>query len=280
MRTIRPRVLRPLSLPILLALAGCPQQPPQRAKSFDPDAKSGPDAARANAQLLPLDLPVTDFVSFRKGDRTDWKMIEVPAPRGSLSVKLRWDDTQSELMLAIFDGLGVEVIQGTRTDGQRKIVEWSVDPEQPRYYVRVTAPEDGYESSYSLVAKWMDPNPPAVTTTAPVTPVTPPGPTPVTPDTPDETTPPEPQNLADWLQGRIVSSYREGGFLMLHVDKGAAAGVKVNTRGTILAGPNGFEPMPGGEFTVVRVVDETRCIARSRASAVGKNLRVALNVAP
>lgn len=275
MRMIDPGRLLLLSL--LVGAAGCPP-PPERPKNFDPDEKSGPDAARANAQPLPLDVPITDFVSYRKRDRTDWKVIEVPAPRGTLSVKLRWDDTQSELMLAVFDGLGVEVIQGTRTDGQRKTVEWSVDAEQPRYYVRVTAPLDGYESSYSLLAKWTDSQAGAVTT--PVQPVqTPPQTTAETPvEQPVE--PSTPGDVTDWLQGRIVTSYREGSFLMLHLDKGSAAGVKVGTRGVILQGPSGAIPLEGSEFTVERVVDGTKCIAKSRAGAAGKNLRVAINVAP
>lgn len=269
---------RLLLVPLLAGLAGCPE--PQRPKTFDPDGKSGPDAARANALRLPLDTPVTDFVSFRKGDRTDWKFIEVPpARRGSLGVKLRWDDTQSELMMAVFDGLGVEVIQGTPTDGQRKTVEWSIDPEQPRYYVRVTAPLDGYESSYSLLAKWTD-TPAAsttttTTTTTATTTVTPP---PVTPE-PE----PEPEAKPDpsaWLQGRIVTTYREGDVLMIHLDKGSAAGVRAGTRGMILQGPSGNEPLPGGDFSVIRVVDASRCIAKSRVATVKGNLRVALDVAP
>jgi hypothetical protein len=79
------------------------------------------------------------------------------------------------------------------------------------------------------------------------------------------------------LQGRIVSSYRQGSTLVLHLDKGSGANVKVGQAGTILEGPSGETALDGGSFVVTEVIDEARSIAKSSLHSVGHNTRVAIN---
>jgi hypothetical protein len=91
--------------------------------------------------------------------------------------------------------------------------------------------------------------------------------------------PPKPQHPTEvsGLQGRVVSSYREGAMTVLHLDKGSAAGIQVGQTGWVLDGPTGATPLDGGSFTVVQVVDEMRSIARTSLHSLGRNTRVSIN---
>ena len=71
-----------------------------------------------------------------------------------------------------------------------------------------------------------------------------------------------------------MSSYKEGGSTVLHIDKGAAAGLRVGSRGMILDGPSGETPVEGGTFTVTSVVDDSRAIAKTGLKNIGRNNRV------
>ena len=75
-----------------------------------------------------------------------------------------------------------------------------------------------------------------------------------------------------------IQAMPEGGTLTIHIDKGSSAGVKVGMSGTILSGPSGEDPLSGGGFKVVQVLDGSRSVGRCSLSSVGKNTRVAITV--
>ncbi len=82
------------------------------------------------------------------------------------------------------------------------------------------------------------------------------------------------------LLARIVSAYHEAEGSTLQIDKGAGAGVRVGMTGRILMGAHGADPLPGGNFTISAVVGSSKSLARTEAQNIGKNTRVAINLAP
>ncbi|MSP60309.1 MAG: hypothetical protein EXR72_08205 [Myxococcales bacterium] len=81
---------------------------------------------------------------------------------------------------------------------------------------------------------------------------------------------------------KVVQSFRDDadGRMTLYLDRGAGAGIKVGTLGTLLTGKEGDVPLDGGEFKVVKVVDAQKSIAKSSISAVGKNTRARIDLVP
>ena len=73
-----------------------------------------------------------------------------------------------------------------------------------------------------------------------------------------------------------MQSYKEGGGIVLHLDKGSAAGLKVGSFGTVLEGPSGETALTNGDFRITQVVDENRSIAKCSLKSIGRNTRVAI----
>ena len=56
-----------VAVPLSLAVAGCPPK-----GIADPDAQSGADGNRSGARAIRVNTTVTDDVSYRGLDRSDW----------------------------------------------------------------------------------------------------------------------------------------------------------------------------------------------------------------
>lgn len=112
------------------------------------DRLSGADRQRVKATRLEIGVVHNDRVSSPKRDRTDWKFVELSQP-GKLTVQLHWDQGGSQLELAVFDVLGVEIQQGRvwGAGGLRAVV--AVE-EAGRYYIRVRGRGKKDASNYSL----------------------------------------------------------------------------------------------------------------------------------
>jgi hypothetical protein len=78
------------------------------------------------------------------------------------------------------------------------------------------------------------------------------------------------------VQARVVSAYREGNSLMMYIDKGSSAGIKPGDSGTVLQGTGGEDPLDGGSFKIVKVIDANKCIGAASLRSIGKNNRVAI----
>jgi hypothetical protein len=265
----------------ILGLALVPGCHTQYPKNYDADARSGPDGKRPGANVLRVNKSRTDEVSFANQDETDWYVVTLKGQPGVLGVQLHWDNPKTDLMVDVFDEFGKQLSSSpTRSPGStQKTLLTQVD-HVGVYYIRVTAqkPDDG--SVYTLEAKWDEPEdmPPP-----PVVPVEPPPPVPVVPVKPKthhqkEPAQEKPSVASETIQGHIVNAYRESGTLTIHIDKGAAAGVKVGMSGNVLSGPSGEDPVSGGAFKIVQVLDDRKSVARCSLSSVGKNTRVAITV--
>lgn len=263
-----------------LLVTGCGPKKVDKAPAFDADANSGSDGKRSGAVPIEVNkISPPDEVNFDKQDATDWKSVELRGKAALLEVELHWDSPTSDMNCDIFDGFGTQIATGPglQPGAQKKTVTAQIDTVPGVYYVRVQAPKKGDGSVYTLEAKWAG----AVEEKAPE-PVVEKAPPPVKPKEKKEHVKRGPKefSLDNGVQGRIVSSYREGGSMVLHIDKGSAAGVQVGQTGTVLDGPSGANALDGGTFKVTQVIDDSKCIAKTGLHSTGKNNRVLILTRP
>jgi hypothetical protein len=206
-------------------------------------------------------------------------MVPLTGHTGVLSTQIDWSNDQSDLMIDIFDDAGTQVSASpARTAGQKTKTLLSKIDKPGTYFIRVSAPGKTDGSPYSLIARWDEPPPP------PPQPVAEPEPektkkkhAPVAAAEPKPEKDPHPKSDST-IQGRVVSAFRDGEALTLHIDKGSAAGIKVGMHGTVLSGPSGEDPLDGGDFTIAQVLGAAKSIARSSLKSIGKNTRVVITL--
>lgn len=272
------------ALLLLPALAlGCG---PKKAKTpvdekATADVNSGPDGKRSGARALALSTPVTDDVNFAGGDMTDWYQVQLNGKGTVLTTFIHWDSDASDVMIDVFDEFGKQISASpVRNKGAKQKTLLTPIDKAGTYYVRVTAPSKVDATVYTMEAKYdapleAPPQPVAVKTTEPAPDPTPPPPRPRHRE-PRE--PREPRGSGETVQGRIVSAYRDGAGLTLHLDKGSAAGVKPGMKGTVLQGGVGEDALEGGEFKIVQVLADNKSVAKSSLRSIGKNTRVLISL--
>lgn len=262
----RPRCA-PLAVAVaLLGLAGCKKD--KMPKDFCDEA-SGPDATRAGAVLVPYNTSATDRVSCPDRDRTDWKQIELKGQRSIFEVEIHWDNAESDINCDVFDSFGQQIGASPGPAPQQQSKRLAVDiPSAGVYFLRIQAPKKTDASDYVLTTKWGG----EVQVEAPPPPEVKPVKKPVKTVSRPKAFDPE-----KGLQGRVVSVDHQGDALILYIDKGSAAGVKVGSSGTVLDGPNGANPLAGGTFSIIQVLDEKRSVAKTSLKSIGRNIRVSIN---
>lgn len=136
----------------LVLVAGCHSNTPDPGP--DPDRESGPDKERTAPRPIQLGALVTDEVDFDKGDMTDWKSLRLDK-KGTLRVKLHWDNNQMDLNVDVFDRAGEPIASspGLLPGSAEKSVPVEIDA-PGTYFIRVTAPRAHQASVYTLQAKW------------------------------------------------------------------------------------------------------------------------------
>ena len=245
------------------------------------------DGDRLKAKPAPINAPLDDSLNFKKGDKVDWRKVELKGKPGVATIELHWDNEAANIDVDVFDKFGTLIGKNPpRLEGQqvKKILVQIDDP--AIYYVRVQAATAKDESIYTLAIKWKGPGgapkedaPPPAATPAPVAGPTP-TPAPATPATP--ATPPPPVPLAQdptKLLAKIVQGFREGSATQLYIDKGTANGVKAGMSGSILEGPEGDKLLEGGTFSINKVLDGKKSVASTNFSKpLGKNNRVVINL--
>jgi len=274
--------VRVLLVPALLLAAawGCEKKSKTaNDEKFDADMKSGPDGKRSGARVLKPNTPVTDEVNFMNQDKSDWYVVSLKGRAGVLSTLIHWDNDQSDVMIDVFDEFGKQISASpVRNRGAKEKSLLTQIDKMGTYYIRVTAPSRADGTVYTMEAKWdmpaeAPPPPPVADNTPPPEPPPPPKPRHREPREPKE-----PKATGETVQGRVVSAYREGAGLTLHIDKGSAAGVRTGQSGSVLLGPAGEDTLDGGEFRIVQVLGEGKCVAKTSLSSIGKNTRVVINL--
>jgi hypothetical protein len=276
--------MRRFSFIALLLLAGCgPKAGGKMPKdNFDADARSGADGKRSTATHLDINKPHTDDVSYQNQDRTDWYVVDLKGRPAQpvLTVVLHWDNANSDLNIDVFDALGGQISASpVRGKGETQKTLYTPIPQAGTYYVRVTAPGKMDGSVYSMEAQW--PEAPAVVVAPPPPPPPPVEEKPVEEHHHHATHEPRPEHekpSGESIEARVVSAYREGSALMMYIDKGSAAGIRAGDSGVVLQGSGGEDPVDGGNFRVVKVIDANKCVGSSTLHSLGKNNRVAITL--
>lgn len=269
----------------VIAFAACgPKSGSKTPKdNFDADARSGPDQKRSTAQKLDVNKPHTDEVNYQQQDRTDWYEVELKGKpqQPVLTTIINWDNPNSDVNVDVFDAFGAQIAASpVRGKGEKQKTLYVPIPQPGTYYIRVTAPSKVDGTVYTMEAQWQEPTAVAVTAPPP-----PPQDTPAPP--PEEHAkhhathePREPREkpAGETIQARVVSAYREGQALMLYIDKGSAAGIKSGDSGVVLQGSGGEDPVDGGTFRVIKVIDANKCVGSASLHSLGKNNRVAITL--
>jgi hypothetical protein len=262
---------------------GCGPTGSQTPKdNFDADAKSGPDAKRSGAQHLEVNKPHTDEVSFVNQDRTDWYQVELKGKAGVLNTQIHWDNDNSDVRIDVFDEFGQEIAASPVRDKGAKAKKLLTQIDKVGvYFIRVTAPGRSDGTVYTMEAKWDQPPPMPVVTAPPANE----HPMALEEDKPKKHAPREPREprekpaaSGESVQARILNAYREGNNLIVYIDKGSSAGIRVGATGNILQGASGEDPLEGGELRVTRVIDATKSMAATPLRSIGKNNRVTISV--
>jgi hypothetical protein len=273
--------MRRIVLIAVLALAACgPKSGSKTPKdNFDADARSGADQKRSTANKLDLNKPHTDEVNYQQQDKTDWYEVELKGQAGVLTTLINWDNAGSDVNIDVFDAYGAQIAASpVRGKGEKQKKLFTQIDKPGTYYIRVTAPSKVDGTVYTMEAQWQEPTAVAV---APPPPREEPAPPPEEkPKHHAQREPREPREkpAGETIQARVVSSFREGGSLMMYIDKGSAAGIKSGDTGMVLSGSGGEDPLDGGNFRVVKVIDANKCVGSSTLHSLGKNNRVAITL--
>ena len=123
--------------------------PSASACGSEPEAQSGGDAYRSEAQQMPLDEWTTGEIDQDTGDTTDWKAIDV-GEAGKLAVELKSESKGAVLQLGLYDKYGVELGSEKRRAGDEAI-KLVVKAKSGRYFVKI-AHRDGDKTAYSVRA--------------------------------------------------------------------------------------------------------------------------------
>ena len=277
--------MRSFAFIAVIAFAACgPKSGSKTPKdNFDSDARSGPDGKRSTAQRIDVNKPHTDEVNYQQQDRTDWYEVELKGKpqQPVLTTIINWDNANSDVNVDVFDAFGAQIAASpVRGKGEKQKTLYVPIPQPGTYYIRVTAPTKVDGTVYTMEAQWQEPTAVAVTAPPP-----PPQDTPAPP--PEEHgrhhathEPREPREkpAGETIQARVVSAYREGQALMLYIDKGSAAGIKSGDSGVVLQGSGGEDPVDGGTFRVIKVIDANKCVGSASLHSLGKNNRVAITL--
>lgn len=122
------------------------------ACTVKPDEKSGGDEERHKAKQLKIGESQADSVSYKDGDRTDWRVLETP-DAGFLTVTVRLDNPKNEIVVALFDRYGKPVTKmvHSRKD-ESPIINLTTEVEPGRYFIMVQAAHSEDRTGYAIQA--------------------------------------------------------------------------------------------------------------------------------
>jgi len=241
------------------------------------------DGNRLQAKDAQINTPIDDKVNFKKGDKADWRKVNLAGRPGIATFEVHWDDEPSNIDIDVYDKFGTNIGKSPpKLEGQQvKKVLVQIE-EAGLYYFRVSAPSAKDGSIYTAQVRWkgpavpLPPPPVAKAEDKPGAPPPPPGP----PGAPPP--PPVPTPLAQdptKLLGSIVTAYKEGSTWVWYIDKGAGAHVRVGMQGNVLEGPEGDKLLDGATFSITQVIDDNKAIAKSSfGKPLGKNKRVVMTL--
>jgi len=145
-------------LPLFCVLASC-------AHNVGQDDKTGPDGKEKGAKALTFEnneAKDKGIVTYPGGDRTDWKLIEVPDKKiGTLELQLQWTPPRPGLQLAfdVFDEWNGEIVQSKKTSKKRsksRVRNATIDNAKGKYFIRIYAVDRGDAGTYKLTVDFKE----------------------------------------------------------------------------------------------------------------------------
>jgi len=133
------------SILLLVTITGCITQP---------DEKSGGDAERYQAKKIEFGQAVTDKVEWAKGDRTDWKVLNVPDP-GVLKLQLIVDEEEAEVGMELYDRYGKFLGKVTRHKDGPKNVMFLQEVTPGKYFIKIYSRSEDDNTGYTLMTSLM-----------------------------------------------------------------------------------------------------------------------------
>ena len=200
-----------------------------------------------------------------------------------LTTIINWDNANSDVNVDVFDAFGAQIAASpVRGKGEKQKTLYVPIPQPGTYYIRVTAPSkmDGtrlHDGGAVAGAAGRARGRAAAAGDAGA----------AAPERQREKPkhhaahePREPHErpAGESIEARVVSAYREGASLMMYIDKGSAAGIKPGDSGVVLQGSGGEDPVDGGTFRIVKVIDANKCVGAASLHSLGRNNRVAITL--
>jgi hypothetical protein len=116
-----------------------------------PDRSSGDDGERHQARALTVGTWQSDSVSFKVGDRTDWKLLEI-LDTGFLTIELVLDDPDANILLALHDRHGIQTARVTHRSGDGPQSRLISEVGSGRYFIQVQALGKSDNTGYTIRA--------------------------------------------------------------------------------------------------------------------------------
>jgi len=117
--------------------------------SAEPDANSGGDAYRNEAQPMPVGDTVTGELDLETGDQTDWKSTTLESA-GKATVTLSTDKKGAGVSVAVYDKYGNQLATGAKKGGSEDPVKVQFKAAyEGKYFVRIRH-TGGSKTTYSV----------------------------------------------------------------------------------------------------------------------------------
>ena len=253
------------------------------SSAADADSQSGPEGLPGGAVRLErfrddsTDVPIDLFegrgeVSWPAHRRTHWLRIELDhAPideHTPLRCELRATPETAQLHLDAWSESGVKLPEHHDTPPGLYVAEIFLDKPAP-VLLRIQAERPEYSARFAVHCSWHCREDPAPRHRYHGVPKP-------KPQQGQNQAPPDPWEMPENpRQVRILSAVRQEDKLILRLDQGSSAGVKVGQRGTVLSGKSGLEPLEGGRFQTLAVT-ERESVAEVMLKSLGNNKRAVI----
>ena len=236
---------------------------PRRRKTTSTRTRaSGPDSKRSSAQQLDVNKPHTDEVSYMNQDKTDWYQVELKGKSGVLDHAHQLGQRNSDINIDVFDAFGAQIAASpVRGKGEKQKKLFTQIDKPGTYFMRVTAPaqgrrhglHDGGAVAGARRRSW----PPPI---APPPPAADRG----------EAAKPRARAAAAARDAREAGRRDDPGARGSRLSRGRqphdvhrqglGGGHQAGRLGHGAAGSGGEDPLDGGSFKIVKVIDANKCV--------------------
>ncbi len=115
-----------------------------------PEFRSGPDQGRSGAKSVAIGATAVDNVDYVKGDRTDWKVFEIPA-EGVVTITARFDNSDALAQMVVTDETG-QVLSVYEDKKRHLLKNVTFKGGSGKYYMQIFC--DAADTDYSILVEY------------------------------------------------------------------------------------------------------------------------------